>query len=303
MLLDGIFEGYKIQRQLVHGSFGQVYVVKSDKDGQIYAGKTEVKSMKHSSILFENKIYSMLQSSKYVPRFVDGGTTLYSNYLIIEFIGPSITAMLNDLKRKCFSLSTGIRLSYHIFLAIKEIHELGVIHRDIKPSNILIHKDHDIPIKIIDFGLSRIYIDQKTGSVLPARDSPGFRGTATYCSVSAHNQKELGRCDDLISWFYVCFEFILGGLPWKNFENRDDIYKYKRTHDIGQFFRGNLPEFSEIWNLIKRMNYDDEPDYNSIISLLTMAMNHHNINFSDHYDWETSESDSDNSSEDSEDFD
>lgn len=41
---------------------------------------------------------------------------------------------------------------YNMFLALKHIHESGILHRDIKPANILINED--CSIKICDFGLS-----------------------------------------------------------------------------------------------------------------------------------------------------
>ncbi|EAY00043.1 CK1 family protein kinase [Trichomonas vaginalis G3] len=290
MLLDGIFEGYKIQKQFGHGSFGQVYIVKSEKDGKLYAGKAEVRNNKHSSLLFEIKLYPTLQQSQYIPRFIEGGSTNFSNYLIIEFIGPSILSMLSTLKRNSFSLSSGLRISYHMLKAVKEIHDLKVIHRDLKPSNVLITKDRAIPIKIIDFGLSRIYINHKTGAMIPERDSPGFRGTALYCSVNAHLHKDLSRCDDLFSWYFVSADLINGGLPWKGIENRDEIIKYKRDHDMGQLFRSTIPEYAEIWNQIKNLKYDDQPDYQTMFTLIEMAMTRFQINLDDPYDWEESSS-------------
>ena len=46
--------------------------------------------------------------------------------------------------------------------AICYCHSQGICHRDLKPENILfLTKDEDSPIKVIDFGLSRVTADLK----------------------------------------------------------------------------------------------------------------------------------------------
>lgn len=50
---------------------------------------------------------------------------------------------------------------YQILRGLKYIHLSNVIHRDLKPSNILINEDSDL--KICDFGLSRLLIDDEDG--------------------------------------------------------------------------------------------------------------------------------------------
>ena len=40
-------------------------------------------------------------------------------------------------------------------------HELNIVHRDIKPENVLIDKECDNCLKIIDFGTSVINNDKK----------------------------------------------------------------------------------------------------------------------------------------------
>ena len=44
---------------------------------------------------------------------------------------------------------------------------------------------------MLDFGLSREYLD-KSGGLRPPRHDAGFRGTVRYASITAHNDKVCG---------------------------------------------------------------------------------------------------------------
>ena len=46
----------------------------------------------------------------------------------------------------------------------------------------------------------------------------GFRGTARYASIAAHEGRDLGRVDDVWSLFYILIECLRGSLPWKGKE-------------------------------------------------------------------------------------
>jgi hypothetical protein len=51
--------------------------------------------------------------------------------------------------------------------------------------------------------------------VLPPRRKSDFRGTIPYASLSAHLKFELGRKDDLWSFFFILLEFLNQELPWQ----------------------------------------------------------------------------------------
>lgn len=60
---------------------------------------------------------------------------------------------------------------------------------------------------MVDFGLARKHI-RKDGVIMPMRTYAEFRGTVPYASLNAHNNKDLGRRDDLWSFFFVVIEFL-----------------------------------------------------------------------------------------------
>ena len=179
----------------------------------------------------------------------------------MELLGPSLSTILKLIPGGKFSFSTAIRASYHILKCIEALHIFGYIHRDLKPGNILTREGTEYPLCLIDFGLSRMYINPTTGKHLPNRDKVGFRGTRAYASINAHNLRDLSRRDDLISWFYIIYEFIIEPLPWRKVENKVQILTKKENFDVASKVSPVAPELFEIWRSINSLKFEDTPCY------------------------------------------
>jgi len=68
--------------------------------------------------------------------------------------------LFSYLERRKFSISESraCRLVYKIVKAVYYLHEYNVVHRDLKLENILtVSEEDDADIKLIDFGLSKIF--------------------------------------------------------------------------------------------------------------------------------------------------
>lgn len=286
MLQGGQIGGFAIIEKLNQGSFAQVFIVRSIESKDLYAAKVEPLVTHQSKLNFEAKALQSLQSSEYFPRYKTFGQNAHFSYLILELLGPSLSTVLKMLQVPKFSLSTGLRVARHTFNAIYFFHSRGLIHRDIKPSNILVHTNSKYcPISIIDFNLARYYIDNVTKKHLPERKNPGFRGTITYASVHAHMNQDLSRRDDLISWFYVITHLLIGELPWNSLNNKDEILIMKQNVSISSLLNPIVPEMTEIWQLIKNLKYDEDPDYHRIKVLLDEAITSSDIDEDSPYDW------------------
>ena len=69
------------------------------------------------------------------------------------------------------------------------MHYLEYLHRDIKPENFLIGNTKKVnTIYAIDFGLSKRYIDPKSGKHNEHKKTKNFTGTTRYASVNAHKK-------------------------------------------------------------------------------------------------------------------
>ena len=67
------------------------------------------------------------------------------------------------------------------------MHAKDYIHRDIKPDNMMmgLAKDSNI-VHMIDFGLTRLVIDPKTGRHIPFVTGKNLIGTCRYASANSH---------------------------------------------------------------------------------------------------------------------
>jgi serine/threonine protein kinase len=166
------------------------------------------------------------------------------------------------------------------------MHKRGFIHRDIKPGNFLIRPTHRNPLVLIDFGLSRRYISKKTGLHRPAREDPGYIGTTRYASLHAHEEMELSRRDDLISWFYSLIEIVEGQTPWPGSANREKTIRMKRRMGAEELCRHLPKQFITIWRLINALEYEDEPDYRQIKQLIANSWSDVPLKYRK-YDWES----------------
>ena len=286
MLQGGHLGDFLIIDKLGQGGFGQIFTVRSMKDDNIYAAKVEPAYTKHKTVDFESHVFKALQHSDYFPNFISSGRNAHFSYLVMELLGPNLVSVLKRLEKPKFSLSTGLRVAYHTFKAIEVMHRSSYIHRDIKPANILIRcEPSNCPIAIIDFGLARYFMDRKTNTHLEAREDPGFRGTLIYASIHAHMHMDLSRRDDLISWFYMVTDLLTGNLPWRCLDDKDEILRMKRNTSVSAMLNPLVPEMTEIWQLINKLQYGEKPDYERISDLLHEAISASEINEDDPYDW------------------
>jgi serine/threonine protein kinase len=177
-----------------------------------------------------------------------------------------------------------MHLAYHSLRVLEQLHSHGIVHRDVKPANFLIRRSRRNPVVLIDFGLSREY-RRPDGTHEPLAQHAGYTGTVRYASLNAHNELTLSRRDDLVSWFYSTIELATGDTPWPGNDNRAKAIQIKKTIDVKRLCAPFPPEFTEIWGLISQLEYEDEPNYQHIRTLLRQALSHEK--FREHrYDWE-----------------
>jgi tau tubulin kinase len=170
--------------------------------------------------------------------------------LAMSFHGETITALRTRQPAHRLRVSTACDLALQMLQALESLHCEGLLHRDVKPSNFVLafpHQYHADSLReewtragereqwarralptvegghpgwsqvvALDFGLCRQHLQEADWQPRRARSVADFRGTSQYASLTAHENQELGRRDDLWSLLYLLADLCVpGGLPWR----------------------------------------------------------------------------------------
>ena len=128
------------------------------------------------------------------------------------------------------------RIVRKVTSALVYMHSKNVIHRDMKPENLLLaHKprsSHDIEIKIIDFGLSKILSDGPIAS--------SFLGTRGYLAPEMIQRMDYTKSVDAWALGVIIFVLLCGCLPFD-----DDCQSIPNSPDLRSKFTLRFPRWAK----------------------------------------------------------
>lgn len=288
ILLPGEFVAeYEIVKLVGQGGYGDIYAVKSPTHaGKIFAMKLESVAAEKQGLMAEYSFLANLQNSDNFPHVLEYGTTTNFRFIVMEMLGPSLSNTRRQLSGRHYTLATTLRLGTFMLKCIQDFHDHGFVHRDIKPGNFLLRNDTRNPLTLIDFGLSRVFINPETNNPFPEREMCGFRGTSKYSSADAQNYHDQSKKDDLISFVYSLVEMVDGALPWGSYKDSTRILKAKIGISQKTLFRSFPIEFRQIWRHVNGLRYYTQPNYDFILSILLKCLEKANVKPDQPYDWE-----------------
>ena len=227
-----------------------------------------------SQLKYEERVYRLLSGGSGIPKIVDYFTDGDFNILVMQRMGKSLEDVLEENGGQ-LDARTVLALGVRLLQALQHVHEKGMIHRDLKPQNMMLSTDkNDSRVYLIDFGLSKRFLDPVTGHVEYARNRKGLTGTPRYASVSSHLGAEQSRRDDLESLVYILLYLRVGRVPWQGLPGKTKKEKYKRVREMKQRASSSklatgFPEpYTEFVDRIRSLGFEEDPPYGRLMELL-----------------------------------
>ena len=256
-------------KQLGKGGFGQLYLGRNIHENIFIAIKVEEQSPR-SRLAYEFQILKEISEGDGIPKVYKLHRGKKHNYLMMQLLGKSLDKLFVDMKKK-FTIKTVCMLAYQMVQRVEYVHSRGYIHRDIKPGNFLMGKNLDNKkLFIIDFGLSKKYIDKNTGKHIIYKEGKGLTGTARYVSLNTHYGIEQSRRDDIEGIAYNLIYFAKGKLPWQGVKTKNKKEKHKKIMELKEEYNPDklcegLPEeFPTLLKYARKLDFEEKPDYKNI---------------------------------------
>ncbi len=211
---------YEITCHLGSGGMGDVYQASDSKLGRNVAIKLLPEAFTHDAdraARFERE--ARLLASLNHPNIAaihgieeSGGR----KFLVMEFV-PGDT-LAGRIKRGPIPVSEALGIAKQIAEALEAAHdsEKAIIHRDLKPANIKI--THDGKVKVLDFGLAKVYAAQTADTNLSQSPTISMAatmqgvilGTPAYMSPEQARGKTVDARSDVWAFGCVLYEMLAG---------------------------------------------------------------------------------------------
>lgn len=275
------------------GTFGTVYKARDKNIGEEVALKVETEKANQAQISHEYRYYKYLGGGIGIPKAFSQLSLGNRNCFVMELLGNSLESLFHMCK-KSFSLKTVLMIADQAISRLQYIHEKGIIHKDVKPDNFVVGLNEKAnTIYIIDFGLSKRYIDLKTRAHIPYREGRNLTGTSRYASTYNHMGIEQSRRDDMESLAYLLIYLLKGSLPWqdKHFgdkkENIQRIGQIKISTTVDSLCLGIPREFGEFLKATRSLDFAERPNYEMYREMFRNLFIRSGFVYDYNYDWTT----------------
>ncbi|XP_075457976.1 calcium/calmodulin-dependent protein kinase type IV isoform X1 [Ascaphus truei] len=240
---DTLAHYYELESELGRGATSVVYRCRQKGTQRPYAVKMLKKTvdkkiirteigvllrLSHPNIIKLKEIFETPTEISLVLELVTGGE-LFDRCLYPPIPGVSASSPTNPrsqtakghriVEKGYYSERDAADAVKQILEAVAYLHENGIVHRDLKPENLLYATAaQDAPLKIADFGLSKIVDDQVTMKTVC--------GTPGYCAPEILRGSAYGPEVDMWSVGIITYILLCGFEPF--YDERGDQYMFKR---------------------------------------------------------------------------
>lgn len=204
------------------GSYGRVYLVKDVHNGKLFAKKT----INKAKISVNEKVFKTHKNERDIlakishPNIVKLFYSFHDHEkidFILEYIpGGEIFYHLSSRSR--FNEDETAFYLAEISLALKHLHELGVVYRDLKPENVLLNSEGHVVLT--DFGLSSQ--EETCNSIL---------GTPEFTAPEVLKGESYSYPADWWSFGIMMFDMLTGDTPFTG-NNKKTLFNKITTKKI-----------------------------------------------------------------------
>jgi serine/threonine protein kinase len=255
---------YEIIALIGVGGMGEVWKARDTRLGRTVAIK-KVKEQHSERFKQEARTIAAL-NHPYICQLFDIGP----DYLVLEYVeGKPLSSPLPERE--------AIRLAIQIAAALEAAHKRGIIHRDLKPANIMVTDEGSI--KLLDFGLARLYEQNASGSSSPTADFPATQagavlGTVAYMSPEQAQGQPADARSDIFSFGLVLYEMLSGKRAFAGESNlaimnaivKDEPAQLQTSSSLGKIVRrclakqpsGRYQTISDVKAVLEQISHEME---------------------------------------------
>ncbi|WP_157260634.1 serine/threonine-protein kinase, partial [Patulibacter minatonensis] len=198
--------GFRIERELGHGTTGVVYLAHQEGLERKVALKVVGRPLADDAAFRERfrreaRVAAGLDHPN-VVQVLETGEDDAHLWLAMRFVdGPDLRVLLRRTGR--LEPEQAVEVVEQIAAALDAAHAAGLVHRDVKPGNVLIEDGpgRDLHVELADFGLAR------------AQGIDVAEGTPGYAAPEQLAGEEAGPAADVFGLGCVLFELLTGTPP------------------------------------------------------------------------------------------
>lgn len=177
----------------------------------------------HKRFIREAKLLATIDHPNIVKILASDITTNGYPYHVMEYLNGE--PLSDKLKGEPLPLDQFCEIMMQVCAGLECAHSAGIIHRDLKPSNIFICKeiDNKIPVKVIDFGMSKAEDASPEANVTRTN---AVIGSPTYMSPEQCKGKNATIASDIYSLGCIMYECATGAAPFQAETAYEVMYKH-----------------------------------------------------------------------------
>ncbi|CAH3111575.1 unnamed protein product [Porites lobata] len=208
------------------GSFGKVLLAERKGADDIFA----VKILKKETVLqdddvectmIERRVLTVSAGHPYLTALYCSFQTEDRLFLVMEYVNGG-DLMFQIQKARKFDEKRSRFYAAEVVLALRYLHQHGVIYRDLKLDNVLLDKDGHI--KLADFGMCK-------EGMTPGGYTNTFCGTPDYIAPEILQEKPYGFSVDWWALGVLMYEMMAGQPPFEA-DNEDDLFESIKHDDV-----------------------------------------------------------------------